>query len=99
MKVATRFIGIIFAAGILLTTARVTVAQTVSLTTVSANPQGPVFSVDGTNYTNPMSALWPQGSKHSLSTQPQQGTPEGVQYTSFKAGNGRAERFSEIRLS
>ena len=51
------------------------------MTTVSTTPAGPVFSVDGTNYINSMSALWPQGSKHTLSTQPVQSSAEGVQYT------------------
>ncbi|MDR3701152.1 MAG: hypothetical protein P4L56_16010 [Candidatus Sulfopaludibacter sp.] len=50
------------------------------MTTVSTSPPGPAFAVDGTNYINSMSAMWPQGSKHTLSAQPVQGTAEGVQY-------------------
>jgi len=37
--------------------------------TVFTSPAGPTFSVDGTNYTQAMSAVWPAGSKHTLSVQ------------------------------
>ncbi len=35
--------------------------------TVSTNPSGAAFSVDGEFYTGPFSAVWPVGSKHVLS--------------------------------
>jgi uncharacterized protein (TIGR03437 family) len=81
MKFFSKFIAIVFAAGVFFAPARVTRAQTQSMTTVSTSPAGPAFSVDGTNYFNSMSAMWPQGSKHTLSTQPVQASAQGVQYT------------------
>jgi hypothetical protein len=41
-------------------------SATVSSTTVSTQPSGAVFYVDGQRYTNPATFLWPQGSKHTL---------------------------------
>jgi uncharacterized protein (TIGR03437 family) len=37
--------------------------------TISASQLGASFSVDGTNYLAPMSAVWPAGSKHTLAVQ------------------------------
>ncbi len=34
---------------------------------ISSNPDGGMFNVDGQNYTHAMSAIWPTGSKHTLS--------------------------------
>ena len=59
-------------------------AQTSSITTVGTNPAGAQYSVDGQNYNQPTSALWPQGSKHALSVQPVQTSSTGAQMT-FKA--------------
>lgn len=42
-------------------------AQTLSETTVTSSPAGPWFSVDGTIYSQAMSAFWPVGSVHTLS--------------------------------
>ncbi len=38
--------------------------QTTSSITISANPQGPLFQVDGVTYTQAVTFLWPQGSTH-----------------------------------
>ena len=80
MNSFSKFAAAVFAAGICFTGTPAAHAQAQSVTTVSANPDGPVFSVDGTNYQHVMSAIWPQGSKHTLSTQPTQSSPQGVQY-------------------
>jgi uncharacterized protein (TIGR03437 family) len=47
-------------------------AQTSSVTTIGTSPSGAQYSVDGQNYNQPTSAVWPQGSKHVLSTLPSQ---------------------------
>jgi uncharacterized protein (TIGR03437 family) len=57
-------------------------AQSSSFTTIASSPAGAQFSVDGQNYTQPVSAVWPQGSKHTLSALPVQSDPAtGAQYT------------------
>jgi uncharacterized protein (TIGR03437 family) len=38
-----------------------------SLTLIGTNPNGATYNVDGQNYSQPTSALWPAGSKHVLS--------------------------------
>jgi uncharacterized protein (TIGR03437 family) len=38
-----------------------------SLTLINTTPSGAVYDVDGQNYSQPTSALWPAGSKHVLS--------------------------------
>src|SRR5580698_2018108 len=38
-----------------------------SLTLINTTPSGAVYNVDGQNYSQPTSALWPAGSKHVLS--------------------------------
>jgi uncharacterized protein (TIGR03437 family) len=50
-------------------------AQTSSVTTISTSPSGAQYGVDGQNYTQPTSAVWPQGSKHVLSALPNQVNP------------------------
>ena len=50
-------------------------AQTSSVTTIGTSPSGAQYSVDGQNYTQPVSAVWPQGSKHVLSAIPSQVNP------------------------
>ncbi len=47
-------------------------AQTSSITTISTSPAGAQYGVDGQNYNQPTSAVWPQGSKHVLSAVPSQ---------------------------
>ena len=47
-------------------------AQTSAITTISTSPAGAQYSVDGQNYNQPTSAVWPQGSKHVLSAVPSQ---------------------------
>jgi len=49
-------------------------AQTVSAVRVLSNPDGPWFYVDGTLFYHAMSAFWPEGSVHTLST------PSGAGY-------------------
>lgn len=39
-------------------------AQTSSSITISTNPSGPRFQVDGTTYTAPVTFIWPAGSTH-----------------------------------
>jgi uncharacterized protein (TIGR03437 family) len=41
-------------------------AQTVSSVRIFTDPPGLEFSVDGQYYMNPVTLLWPQGSKHSI---------------------------------
>lgn len=41
-------------------------AQTVSSVQIYTNPTGLTFQVDGQIYTQPVTLLWPQGSKHSI---------------------------------
>jgi uncharacterized protein (TIGR03437 family) len=36
---------------------------------ISAVPSGPFYMVDGVNYTQPFAAVWPVGTKHTLSVQ------------------------------
>jgi hypothetical protein len=38
-----------------------------SITLIGTNPNGAIYNVDGQNYSQPTSALWPAGSKHVLS--------------------------------
>jgi uncharacterized protein (TIGR03437 family) len=38
-----------------------------SITLIGTSPNGAVYNVDGQNYAQPTSALWPEGSKHTLS--------------------------------
>lgn len=38
--------------------------QTTSSITISTNPQGPLFQVDGVTYSQAVTFLWPQGSTH-----------------------------------
>ncbi len=54
---------------ILAVSAGALIAQTpvVSGIQVGTSPQGPAFSVDGTQYTTTQSFTWPQGSKHQIS--------------------------------
>ncbi len=52
-------IGSFFAAGALS-------AQTTSSVRIFTNPPGLQFSVDGQNYEQPVTLLWPQGSKHVI---------------------------------
>src|SRR5579863_6160278 len=40
--------------------------QTSSSITISTNPQGARFQVDGTTYTKAVSFSWPQGSEHTV---------------------------------
>jgi uncharacterized protein (TIGR03437 family) len=42
-------------------------AQTVSSVRIYTSPTGLQFSVDGQNYSQPVTLLWPQGSKHTVS--------------------------------
>lgn len=61
------------------------VTQTASFTkiisvTVRANPPGPTFSVDGTNYTNAQTFNWLAGSSHAVETTSLQNGVEGVQF-------------------
>lgn len=57
-------------------------AQVNSITTVSATPLGAGYSVDGQNYNQPTSAIWPQGSKHLLGALPvQTNSSIGTQFT------------------
>src|ERR1700734_3154325 len=39
-------------------------AQTLTAVTISTNPTGPIFVVDGTSYITPQVFEWPIGSKH-----------------------------------
>ena len=41
-------------------------AQTISSVRIFTNPPGLSFSVDGQGYVQPVTLLWPQGSKHSI---------------------------------
>ena len=41
-------------------------AQTVSSIQIYTNPPGPLFQVDGQIYSQPVTLLWPQGSKHVI---------------------------------
>lgn len=41
-------------------------AQAPSVTRVMSDPAGPAFFVDGTQFSQPMAAFWPQGSLHTL---------------------------------
>jgi uncharacterized protein (TIGR03437 family) len=41
-------------------------AQTVSSVRIFTSPPGLTFSVDGQGYTQPVTLLWPQGSKHQI---------------------------------
>jgi len=41
-------------------------AQTVSSVRIFTSPPGLLFTVDGQGYTQPVTLLWPQGSKHSI---------------------------------
>src|SRR5579871_1893019 len=53
-----------------------------SVTRVVTSPPGPIFNVDGQNYTSSMAALWPAGSKHILTIEsPVQSWIQGAQYT------------------
>lgn len=87
MRFSSKFTAALIAGGCCFLAATVAQSQTQSMVTVSATPDGPTFSVDGTNYIHAMSAIWPQGSKHTLNVSPQiQGTAQGVQY-SFQGWN------------
>jgi uncharacterized protein (TIGR03437 family) len=59
-------------------------AQTVSSVRIFTNPTGLEFTVDGQNYTQPVTLLWPQGSKHVVSApSPQTFGPAAGQSTSL----------------
>jgi hypothetical protein len=48
--------------------------------TVQANPSGPSFAVDGTNYTSGQTFNWTPGSNHTIATTSLQSGGTGVQY-------------------
>src|SRR6266852_5876658 len=48
--------------------AAVSQAQTVSSVRIYTDPPGLEFWVDGQQYVQPVTLLWPQGSKHTIST-------------------------------
>jgi uncharacterized protein (TIGR03437 family) len=72
MKFLSKFLAIVFAAGIFLAVTPVVRAQIVSATTITPVPDGANFTVDGTNYTHTVTVMWPQGSAHYLYAQPEQ---------------------------
>src|ERR1700744_1191403 len=60
-------------------------AQKSSVTTIGASPSGAQYGVDGQNYNQPTSAVWPQGSKHVLSASPTQLDPSSGRLMSFNS--------------
>jgi len=61
-----------------------------STTTISTIPEGAYYSVDGQIYTHATSAIWPAGSKHVLSADPEQdgtGSKTKLTFTSWQYGN------------
>ena len=57
-------------------------AQTFSTITIQTVPAGPTFYVDGQQYNNAATLVWPTGSKHIVSFQldpPQPGVPANTQ--------------------
>jgi uncharacterized protein (TIGR03437 family) len=82
MKFLSQFLAIVLAAGMFLASAPAVQAQVQSATTVSTSPPGGQFSVDGMSYSAAMTAIWPQGSKHTLYAMPQQNSSVyNTQYT------------------
>ena len=74
-------------------------AQTSSITTVSATPLGAQFSVDGQGYSQPVSAFWPQGSKHVLSVLPAQLNSQLGVLISFKGWTWPGGSFQQNTLT
>jgi len=64
-----------------------------SATRVSTQPPGLIFNVDGQNYQTAMSAVWPTGSKHTLSVPPSTQSQGKMQFA-FKNWAFGANTFS-----
>ena len=58
-------------------------AQTVSSVRIFTNPTGLTFTVDGQNYEQPVTLLWPQGSKHVVSAPSPQNVGAGAATTQY----------------
>ena len=58
-------------------------AQTVSSVRIYTNPTGLTFTVDGQGYTQPVTLLWPQGSKHVVSAPSPQNVGAGSATTQY----------------
>lgn len=72
MKFLSKLMAIVFLIVLLLAFTRAVQAQTQSVTTIAPVPDGANITVDGTNYVHAMTAVWPQGSAHTLYAQPEQ---------------------------
>jgi uncharacterized protein (TIGR03437 family) len=63
-----------------------------SITLIGTTPSGAVYNVDGQNYSQPTSALWPSGSKHTLAvtdaTQTNQNVGEQLVFQNWKWDQG-----------
>jgi uncharacterized protein (TIGR03437 family) len=74
-------------------------AQTSSVTTVSTSPSGAQYSVDGQNYNQPTTAVWPQGSKHALSALPTQASPTAGTLFTFNSWSWAGGSFQQPNLT
>ena len=61
-------------------------AQTVSSVRIYTSPTGLEFSVDGQIYTQPVTLLWPQGSKHTISAPSPQNVGLGIATSEYVLG-------------
>ncbi len=74
-------------------------AQSSSLTTIAATPPGAQFNVDGQNYNQAVSAIWPQGSKHVLSALPLQTDPSTGSQMSFTNWSWSGGSFNQSTIT
>jgi len=61
--------------------------QTTSSVRIYTNPVGLTFSVDGQGYTQPVTLLWPQGSKHVISAASVQYLGGGISQAQYGLGS------------